>query len=416
VSNTPTNPLSNPYPAGAVLPTGSALGLSTSLGQSVSFIDPAHVQPRMTQFTLNVQQQLPDSLIVQVGYVGARPTHLEVNHNINLLPATYYNQGYSEVLALNKLVTNPMYGLSQLSQSSLGTNAQIAQNLLYLPYPEFGSVTEDYSPIGSAPYNALQIQVTKPMKHRYTIAGNLTWDKLMLHNGYLDNFAAVTGHLDHVQDGAPNFFGTVYGTYQLPDFSTLPFYAREIAGGWKLNGVMRFSNGALLGSPGNINIIGNYNQPNWSLHRQYNTCYEDYKISPVTGQPVWANINTALDSKTGTYNTVTACDSTSPNPAFITRLQYTSQSNSNVLNIRQQLHPLVDMSLFKQFAIREGLNFEIRGEFFNVLNTPEWGGPGGLGSSNAGSSSSSYSVTNPTGYFTQANDARIGQLTARINF
>jgi hypothetical protein len=62
------------------------------------------------------------------------------------------------------------------------------------------------------------------------------------------------------------------------------------------------------------------------------------------------------------------------------------------------------------------MSFEIRGEFFNVFNTPEWGGPGGLGSSNAGSSSSSYSATNPTGYFVQANDARIGQLTARINF
>ena len=411
LTNTPINPLSNPYPAGAVLPTGSALGLSTSLGQNVSFIDPAHVQPRMTQFTLNIQQQLPGSLVWQLGYVGARPTHLEVNHNINILPATYYNQGYSEVLALSASVPNPMAGL--IPQSTTYNAAKIAQNLLYLPYPEFGSVTEDYSPIGSTPYNAAQIQVTKPMRHHYTVAGNLTWDKLMVHNGYLDNYAAVTGQLEHIQDGAPNFFGTIYGTYELPDFGSMPFYEREVIGGWKLNGVMRFSNGALLGAPGNVNIIGNYRQPNWSLHRQYNTCYEAYTI--VSGQPVWAPVPDTLNS-TGVYNTVTACDSTSPNPAFITRLAYTSQSNSTVLNLRQQLHPLVDMSLFKQFAIREGVSFEIRGEFFNVLNTPEWGGPGGLGSSNAGSSSSSYSTTNPTGYFNQSNDARIGQLTARINF
>ncbi len=411
VTNTPVNPLSSPYPSGAVLPTGSSLGLSTSLGQNVSFIDPAHVQPRMTQFTLNVQQQLPDSLVVQVAYVGARPTHLEVNHNINILPATYYNQGYSEVLALNASVPNPMAG--KIPQSTTYNAATIAQNLLYLSYPEFGSVTEDYSPIGSTPYNAMQIQVTKPMKHRYTVAGNLTWDKLMAHNGYLDNFAAVTNQLEHVQDSAPGFFGTIYGTYELPNFDSMPIYGREVLGGWKLNGVMRFSNGSLLGAPGSVNIIGNYKQPNWSLHRQYNTCYENYTI--VSGQPVWAAIPTQMDS-TNTYNTVTACDSTSPNPAFIERLAYTSQSNSTVLNIRQQLHPLVDMSLFKQFAIREGMSFEIRGEFFNVLNTPEWGGPGGLGSSNAGSSSSSYSTANPTGYFVQSNDARIGQLTARINF
>ena len=353
VTNTPVNAISSPYPAGAVLPTGNAAGLSTALGQNVSFVNPSHVQPRMTQFTLNVQQQLPDSLVVQVAYIGARPTHLEVNHNINILPATYYNQGAAEVGVLNAAVANPMAG--KIAQSTTLNAATIAQNLLYLPYPEFGSVTEDYSPIGSTPYNALQIQVTKPMKHHYTVAGNLTWDKLMLHNGYLDNYAAVIGQLDHVQDGAPNFFGTIYGTYQLPDFNSLPFYAREVAGGWKLNGVMRYSDGALLGAPGNVNIIGNYKQPNWSLHRQYNTCYESVAI--VSNQAVYTQVNTQVSS--GGYNTVTACDATSPNLAFQSRLAYTSQSNSTVLKIRQQLHPLVDLSLFKQFAIREGVNFEI---------------------------------------------------------
>ena len=404
VTNAPVNPLSNPYPAGVVLPTGSALGLSTALGQNVSFVDPNHVQPRSTQFTLNVQRQFPGSLVVQVGYVGARPTHLEVNHNINILPAQYYNQGAAEVTFLNTAVPNPMAGL--IPQSTTLNAPTIARNLLLLPFPEFGSVTENYSPIGTQPYNALQIQVTKPMAHHFIIAGNLTWQKIMDHTGYLDNYAAVTGQLDHVQDATPNVFGQIYGTYELPKFATLPFYQREILGGWKLNGVMRFSDGSLLSAPGNVNIIGDYKQPNSSLHRQYNTCFEN-----TAGVPV----NTTKDS-TGTFNTVTACDSTSPNPAFIQRLAYTSQNNSNVLKIRQQLHPLVDLSLFKQFAIREGVNFEIRGEFFNVFNTPEWGAPAGLGSSNAGSSSGGYSLTNPTGFFSQANDPRIGQVTARLNF
>ena len=76
-----------------------------------------------------------------------------------------------------------------------------------LPYPEFSSVTEDYSPIGSAPYNALQVTVTKPMTHSFTIAGNLTWQKIMDHTGYLDNYAAVIGKLEHVWDQSPSFFG-----------------------------------------------------------------------------------------------------------------------------------------------------------------------------------------------------------------
>ena len=404
VTNPPINPLSSPYPNGVVLPTGSSLGLSTAVGQSVSFVDPSHVQPRDTQFTLNVQRQLPGNLVMQVGYVGARPTRLEVNHNINLLPAQYYNQGAAEAATLNAAVTNPMAG--KIPQAPGLNGATIAQNLLYLPYPEFGSVTENYSPIGSAPYNALQIQVTKPMTHSFTIAGNLTWQKIMDHTGYLDNFAAVTGKLDHVWDQTPSFFGQIYGTYELPKFATTPFYAREILGGWKLNSVMRFSNGQLLNAPGNVNIIGNYKQQNWSLLRQFNTCYENTAGTPV---------NTVVNSSG--INTITACDATSPTPAFIQRLPFTSQTNSPYLNIRQQYYPLLDASLFKQFAIREGVSFEIRGEFFNILNTPIWGGPStSLGAANAGSSASSGSTAAPNGVFSQVNDPRIGQLTARINF
>ncbi len=412
VTNTPVNSLSNPFPSGVVLPTGSSLGLSTALGQSVSFIDPNHVQPRSTQYSFSVQRQLPADLTVQLAYVGTRPTRLEVNHNINILPAQYYNQGAAEVGILNAAVPNPMAGKIPLSTTL--NAATIAQNLLYLPYPEFGSVTEDYSPIGRAPYNALQIQISKPMKHHFSVQGNMTWDKLMLHNGYLDNYAAVNGTLDSVQDSSPNLFGNVFGTYEFPKFEGHPMYQRLLIGGWKFNSVARFSNGSLVGAPGNVDIIGNYKQPNWSLTRQFNTCYQSVAI--VSNQAVYTNVNSKLDS-TGTYNTITACDSQSSTPAFRQRLAYTSQSNSTVLNIRQQLHPLVDASLFKQFIIREGVTFEIRGEFYNVLNIPEWGGPStSLGSQNAGSSASGYSITNPLGIFTQANDPRIGELTARINF
>jgi hypothetical protein len=412
VTNTPVNPLSNPFPSGVLLPTGSSLGLSTALGQSVSFIDPNHVQPRSTQYSVSIQRELPDSFTVQVAYIGSRPTHLEVNHNINLLPTQYYNQGAAEVAVLNAAVPNPMAGKIPLSTT---LNAPtIAQNLLYLPFPEFGSVSENYSPIGRAPYNALQIQISKPMKQHFKLQGNLTWDKVMLHNGYLDNFAAANGTLYSVQDGAPTLFGNVWGTYEFPKFLGAPFYERLLIGGWQLNSIARFSNGSLVNAPGNVDIIGDYHQPNWSLTRQFNTCYQS--VSIVSNQAVYTNVNSKQDS-TGTFNTVTGCDSQSSTPAFRQRLAYTTQSNSPVLNIRQQLHPLVDASLFKQFIIREGVSFEIRGEFYNILNTPEWGGPStSLGSQNAGSSASGYSVTNPLGIFNQANDARIGELTARINF
>ena len=75
----------------------------------------------------------PSDFAVQVAYVGARPTHLEVNHNINILPAQYYNQGAAEVGVLNAAVANPMAG--QIPQSTTLNAATMQQNLLYCLIP-----------------------------------------------------------------------------------------------------------------------------------------------------------------------------------------------------------------------------------------------------------------------------------------
>jgi Carboxypeptidase regulatory-like domain len=412
VTSAPVNSLSNPFPSGVVLPTGSSLGLATGLGQSVNFIDPHHVQPKSAQYSASVQQQFAGNLVLQIAYIGARPTRLEVNHNINVLPTQYYNQGAAEVGVLNAAVPNPMAG--QIPQSTTLNAPTIAQNLLLLPYPQFGSVTEQYSSIGSAPYNALQIQVRKPMGHRFSLQANFTWDKVMAHTAYIDNYAAALGKLESVQDASPTMFGNIWGTYQFPSLLSRPAYERLILGGWQLNSVARFTNGPLISAPGNVDIIGNYRQPHQTLYREYNTCYQTQTI--VNNQAVIANVASKTDTS-NTYNTVTACDAQSSTPAFRQRLPYTSQSNSSVLNVREPLHPLLDASLFKQFALHEGVSFEIRGEFFNILNTPEWGGPStSLGAANAGSAAGAGSSTTPLGILTQANDPRIGQLTARINF
>ena len=386
VTSAPVNSINSPFPSGVVLPTGSSLGLSTALGQNVSFTDPHHVQPKSAQYSASVQQQFPGNLVLQLAYIGARPTRLEVNHNINILPAQYYNQGAAEVTFLNAAVPNPMAG--QIPLSTTLNAATIARNLLLLPYPEFGSVTEQYSSIGTAPYNAMQVQVSKPLSHHFSLQGNFTWDKVMLHNGFLDNYGAVLGHLYSVQDGNPTMFGNIWGTLELPKFAARPAWERLTIGGWQLNSVARLSNGGLVGAPGSVDIIGDPHQANPTYGRYINTCYQNS-----------AGVNVAS-------TTAPACDALSPNPAYRQRIAYTSQSNSTVLNIRQRIHPLLDASMFKQFILHEGVSFEIRGELFNILNTPNFGGP------NTSIAGSTFGVVT----LTQANDARIGQLTARVNF
>lgn len=384
--STPLNSLTTPFPTGVVLPTGNTLGLGTGLGQGINFNDQHHVQPRAAEYTLNIQQQLPYNIALQVGYVGSRPTRLEVSKNINALPAKYYNQGAAEVTYLNNKVANPMAGqfASTYANNATLNASTIQQYLLLLPFPEFGSVTEQNSSIGSSPYNALQIQVSHPMSHHLAIQGNLTWDKLMIHTGYLNS--GIDTYLESYQDNNSNLLANIFGTYELPGFSASPYWERLAIGGWKLNGVLRMANGNLISAPGNVNIIGPTGVANRTYSHYINTCYENTSGALVVGPG--------------------ACSSTSDTPAYQQRLSYTTQANSPYIGVRQTFHPLMDASLFKTFPIREAMNFEIRGEFFNVLNAPIFGTP----SNSLGSSS--FGVVS----LTQVNDPRYGQLTARLNF
>jgi hypothetical protein len=383
VNGASINTMTNPFPTGITEPTGNTLGLKTSLGQNVNFNDPRHVQPRTADYTLNLQQQFPGNVALQVSYVGARPTRLDVSHNINFLPARYYNKGSAEVAYLNAKVANPMAGL--IPNNTTLNSATIQQYLLLLPYPEFGSVTENYSSIGTSPYNALQVQVAKPMGHHFNLQGNFTWDKVMVHTAYLNAFDTK---LESVQDGNSTLLANIFGSLQLPKFAAKT-WMRESIGGWQFNAVFRAVNGGLISAPSNVNIIGPVQQANPTYARYFNTCYENASgtlVKSTTSAP--------------------ACDSLSPVPAYQQRLSYTSQNNSNVIGVRTRVHPLADASLFKRFNFGEGRSFEIRGEFFNVLNTPNFGGPG------TSVGSSTFGVVT----LTQANDPRFGQLTGRLNF
>lgn len=392
-SSAPLNSASDPFPTGVVLPTGNTLGLKTGLGQTISFNDQKHVTPRAAEYTLNIQQQLPYNISLQVGYVGSRATRLEVsNYNINALPTSYFNQGSAEVSYLNAKVTNPMAGqfASTYANNATLNAATIQQYLLLIPYPEFGAVNEYYTSTGSTPYNSLQIQVSHPMSHHLSIQGNFTWDKLMLHNAYLNNGSggntALDSHLESVQDNNSNVLANIFGTYELPTFASRPYLERLAIGGWKLNSVLRMANGNLISAPGGVNIIGPTGVSNRTYSHFINSCYENTSGALVVGPG--------------------ACASSTSTPAYQQRLSYTTQTNSPYIGVRQQFHPLMDASMFKVFPIREETTFEIRGEFFNVLNSPIFGTP------NTSIGNTSFGTVS----MTQVNDPRYGQLTARLNF
>ena len=211
----------------------------------------------------------------------------------------------------------------------------------------------------------------------------------MSHTSFANNFG-LGSPLTGVVDPGPSLIGNIFGTVELPKFLERPAYQRLLLGGWKLNTVIRAQNGSLIGAPAGVDIIGDpmAGAPR-NFQRMFDTCYED---------PTGALVQT--------HTGVIACDATSPNPAYKQRYSYTIQSNPQFIKERIRIYPQVDLSAFKQFILKEGVSFEIRGEFFNVGNRPNFAGPG------TGLNSSTYGLVT----LNQVNDPRYGQLTARVNF
>jgi hypothetical protein len=325
-------------------------------------------------------------MVLQLAYVGNKASQLEINKSIDAVPAQYYNQGAAGVTFLQTQVPNPMAGL--LPGSSLNS-ATVQRQFLLLPYPEFTNVTDNYASKGSVLYNSLQASLVKRVSHGFSFQGNFTWAKIMDQNIYLNPQDSLNSPFRY-QDPNPNLVGNLVGIYQFPSLAGKPSYERLALGGWQVNGVLRAQNGNLVATPANTTPLSSPRLGNATYGRYFNTCYR--------------NTAGALVMST---STAPACDSTSSIPAFQQHLAFTLNNIGPYMNdVRQRVHPLFDFTIFKQFPLHESLNFEIRGEFFNILNTPNFGGP------NTTLGSASYGIVT----LTQANDPRLTQLTARLNF
>jgi hypothetical protein len=437
----PANSLSNPWPVsstlpdGVNLPTGNSLGLATQLGQSFSYTEPTAVQPKQLQYVAGFQYQLPGQTVLQISYVGNKVFQFPINKAIDVLPASYMGTVASP-LTQNQIdflsstngapkPASPFAGLSQMAGSSLAA-ATIPQFWLYGTYPEFTGVTDNFIPAGSVLYNSLQLTVNKRLSHHFEIQGNFTWEKIMDKNVFLNPQDTTPFRY---QDSQPNQIANAWGTYHFPDFAGKPLAVREALGGWKLQGVLRAANGPLIQNPGSSNpgnpgnTAGNANAPGAGnpgytyqqlinptpAHRSYatefNPCYSAWTPDPHA----YPNATT-----TGSWANGPTCTSADATPAFKQMPLFTLNTLGPFMNIRQIVHPLADASLFKTFKIRGSANFEIRGEFFNVLNTPNFGGPGTNPTASQSGGIYPYSYVNKNSG--QANDARLTQLTARFNF
>jgi trimeric autotransporter adhesin len=197
-TNIPITSIDNPFPNGLTQPSGNTLGLLTGVGSTINFVDPTRDAPRVYQYSVDVQRELPGNMSVSVGYIGASGRHLSfggtsnTNINVNQLDPKYQVLGGQ----LTQTVPNPFFG--NPAAGNLSTQPTLQRGQLLRPYPQFLDVNMQESTLGRSQYHAGVIQLRKRMSGGWGGSFSYTYSRLEDNQfGQGNYYSAAPGILNH---------------------------------------------------------------------------------------------------------------------------------------------------------------------------------------------------------------------------
>lgn len=241
----------NPFPNGIAQPTGNSLGLSTFLGQSVTFQPPSPKNPYNERWSFGLQRQF-GAWLAAVDYVGNHGVHLPVQKEYDAVPAQYLSHvtnGWdaTEATTMAANVNNPFYQVLP-NTVSLGSGKTVGIPQLLRPYPEFTGVSAWISE-GMSIYHSLQAQLNRRFTNGASLTSAFTWQKNMDATQYLNQ--SDTAPWYGISNNDRTFRFSTSGIYQLPfgrgrRYVTDTKVISRIIGGWQVQGVYQVQSGAPL--------------------------------------------------------------------------------------------------------------------------------------------------------------------------
>jgi hypothetical protein len=387
-----TDVLTNPFPSGLLAPLGNSQGTSAGLGAPLSLVDPDTKSPRVQQYSVDVQRELPGGIALEVAYVGSHSTHLTLGNpgiNINALNPSFLSQGST---ALNAQVANPFYGI--LQPGTLGGPTVPAYQLL-LPFPAYQSITQIFGDQNHASYNSMVIKAQKRYSYGLTFLTTLTWSKNMDASS-----GGVGSSLNSGAQGAPQNPYNLAAEYSLSNVDTPIRWATSIS--YELP----FGKGKMF----NTSKALDYAVGGWTINSVsvYQTGFplQIYQTDFNSGYGYGAQRPNETSTSAGTSGSVESRLYDYINPAAFTLAPEGTFGNTpRTLGLRGPGQKNWDMSVFKSVMLREGMKVQFRAEALNAFNSPLFHSP------NTNFSSGTFGQIN-----SQDNFSRQLQLALRFSF
>ena len=243
--------LANPFPNGIAKPTGSALGLSTFAGQSVTFQPSNPKVPYNMRWSFGLQRQF-GAWLAAVDYVGNHGLHLPIPKEYDAIPAQYLStvtngSDADKSLQLAATVNNPFVNVLP-NTVSLGSGKTVNITQLLRPYPEFTGVSANITS-GMSMYHGLQAQLNRRFTNGASLTTAFTWSKSTDATQYLNATDATPWYGISANDRT--FRLATSGIYQLPFGAGHTFFnhsgvVSQIIGGWQVQGVYQVQSGQPL--------------------------------------------------------------------------------------------------------------------------------------------------------------------------
>ncbi len=366
--------LSNPYPTGFNVPTGSSRGYATYVGRNNNWYNPNMRTPYVHQFSFGVQYQPTSTSTFDVSYVGSRTVGANDEKQFNIPSLEFRKQcnlqeGGSPIYC-DAQVTNPFKGVPAFAGTGYFTASTIARSAMARPYPQFnGVLLEQGRNDSNIWYNSLQVNYNMRVGRGLTLISNYTWSKMVERWGYNDPYAKVQQQGLYFNDRAHIFkFSTVY---ELPFGKGKRFgsgvrtWVDKLIGGWQFSTYYNNSSGEPNDLPGNVIMLKDPRTPgggwdgttDWKAHqvRGWNPCVlRQQNDGSVAPQP---------------YSLAAGCGTDHSNYVWFQTAGYAPRyTPSRSGQIRKHHAFTMDASLNKTVQITERLRGQFRMEAFNVMN------------------------------------------------
>ena len=361
--------LTNPIPSGILTqPVGSALELRSQLGQNLgTLFQPDREAAYYRRWEVSLQRDWRGGWITALTYVGSRGVNLPVVRQSNNIPTQYLSTSRSRDAAnetfLSTNVTNPFAGLLPGSTINGGT---VARSQLLRPFPHFGTFAiEEYD--GSDRYDAATIQVEKRFRSGNSFTAQYTRSSLHDKLNFLNPQDGVLEDRVSPND-RPNRFSL--GTSLRLPFGRDEHWGKDwnrlvdgIVGGWQMSGTYQYQDGFPL---------------SWNSVYYDAGCGSPTSLVSHIGEKVGGGIAgldvPAWDTSCFYFHDAAVQTGGVDDPAK-QRADQRIQLNNNVRyfpstlpSVRTDNLHLLDIGLFKNFAMAHGMRLQVRFEAINALN------------------------------------------------